>query len=586
MAINKTTQYTTNPNSIPVDTNSGLDQTLQDSLNERVINIDSVAESFFGLSGVDGQTYQVISWHSEGVSQGVSSGGGEFVFRSGVAKSEHNGGTVISPTVPPLSSQANISDFLEGAGESDSGGTGCFIRRSSSINAHMFGAYGDGASDDTAQIQKAINEVGEVNFIESVYILSSPLISPESSLINIVGSGPATKLVNNSTDMFTVDRPCYSKFENITLETGASAGHVWSFTTLTPGAGGYSGITNSVFKDIRVIVKNPAKSVMNNVNVNATFIDNLWMNFNVVLTQGHTVPAFDFQITSGGNVGANRWSRGRITYGDDYAFQLTSSDSGGYIYDNFLEDINFEIVVGGMVKVLGGNGTTLNNLYWYDLQNDKDSIGHGIYLGDNGGVVTRFTNISNCHRRSSNLGVGFYDIFCEPGNDVVGLNITNCNNATANGYKIQLNSSPDVVIEGLRENTVVDGISQNTIILSTLNFYAMLRLGNTKVATSTAIPDNTSHPSTGGELVLYPNTHGAGSSIWVRESGYGFVPVQTGIFRSISELSDIANPINTEGKSPGKMVFEFTNNRPTWAVGGSAASAWVYADGTTAASPT
>ena len=54
---------------------------------------------------------------------------------------------------------------------------------------------------------------------------------------------------------------------------------------------------------------------------------------------------------------------------------------------------------------------------------------------------------------------------------------------------------------------------------------------------------------------------------------------------SSTNLNSVAAAINTTGKFAGKRVWNTTANRPVWATGATAASVWVYADGTTAHTP-
>jgi len=55
-------------------------------------------------------------------------GNGVFYWNSTLEKSNHNGGTIISPTVPEYSEQNSLFDYLEGVGETDLNGVGCFVR--------------------------------------------------------------------------------------------------------------------------------------------------------------------------------------------------------------------------------------------------------------------------------------------------------------------------------------------------------------------------------------------------------------------------------------------------------------------------
>lgn len=84
-------------------------------------------------------------------------GGGHFVWDSSKPKSAHNGGMVISPTVPWDGTQGSLSAFLAGTGETNPGGNGCFIRLAGPpTNVDWFGARGDGTTNDNASVNKAV----------------------------------------------------------------------------------------------------------------------------------------------------------------------------------------------------------------------------------------------------------------------------------------------------------------------------------------------------------------------------------------------------------------------------------------------
>lgn len=56
-------------------------------------------------------------------------GGGYFHWDPTKLKSEHNGGTVISPTVPWDGEKSSHSNYLKAANETDPAGSGCFVRK-------------------------------------------------------------------------------------------------------------------------------------------------------------------------------------------------------------------------------------------------------------------------------------------------------------------------------------------------------------------------------------------------------------------------------------------------------------------------
>lgn len=114
--------------------------------------LTSVA-GFSGLVGISGSRVKLKSWYA---SAWVQSGGGEFIFVSTMPKTSHNGGTIISPSVP----YDTVSSFLAGTGETDPSGSGCWVRDfDGPINALWFGAVGDGITDNSAQLAAFRNAV-------------------------------------------------------------------------------------------------------------------------------------------------------------------------------------------------------------------------------------------------------------------------------------------------------------------------------------------------------------------------------------------------------------------------------------------
>lgn len=119
--------------------------------------LDSVS-GFYGLYGGDNSRVKLKSWSSDYilVTGGKPTGGGEFIFVPTMPKTSHNGGTIISPSVP----YSSISAFLAGTGESDPSGSGCWVRDfDGPINALWFGAVGDGVTDNSAQLAAFRNAV-------------------------------------------------------------------------------------------------------------------------------------------------------------------------------------------------------------------------------------------------------------------------------------------------------------------------------------------------------------------------------------------------------------------------------------------
>jgi len=93
---------------------------------------------------------------------GGNRGGGLFYWDASCAKNLHNGGTIISPTVPWNGQQGTLAAFLAGTSETQPSGTGCWKRIVEvSISAADFGAIE--GQDITLPMQAASNAASELS---------------------------------------------------------------------------------------------------------------------------------------------------------------------------------------------------------------------------------------------------------------------------------------------------------------------------------------------------------------------------------------------------------------------------------------
>lgn len=142
-------------------------ETFQKSLNFSDVADKSLARSNLGLSSVD-SIYELIKQTNENKNlanvrsyiSGANSGGGLFYWSPLVSKSEHNGITVFSPTVPFDGTYSTLSDFLGGVGETSPGGNGCWVRFTGGIDdIHTEWAGHDvsGVNESNASVMACIN---------------------------------------------------------------------------------------------------------------------------------------------------------------------------------------------------------------------------------------------------------------------------------------------------------------------------------------------------------------------------------------------------------------------------------------------
>lgn len=106
--------------------------------------------------------------HVKGYVPGTAFGGGQFYWDGSKPKSQHNGITIFSPTVPWDGSYAGLAAFLAGTGETNTGGIGCWVRVNFPLDAiHTEWAGHDvtGSNDSTASVNACINKFGGVRSI-------------------------------------------------------------------------------------------------------------------------------------------------------------------------------------------------------------------------------------------------------------------------------------------------------------------------------------------------------------------------------------------------------------------------------------
>lgn len=141
-----------------------------------------------------------ILYHLDGYHAGSYVGGGPVYWDPLKPKSAHNGGTVISNTVPWNGTFGTLAAFLAGTGETSPGGTGCYIRPVSGyIECAAFGTKSnDNTVDNFAPLNAALSAVGAISSANrpqlvlpagDTYYATSPNFGKFSG-VTIIGPGP------------------------------------------------------------------------------------------------------------------------------------------------------------------------------------------------------------------------------------------------------------------------------------------------------------------------------------------------------------------------------------------------------------
>lgn len=121
-------------------------------LGRGVVAVDSIADLLSLADRRSDLRYMVRGYHS-----GSSIGGGEFYWDAERSKSQHNGGTVISPTVPWDGLFSTHPAFLLGTGETATAGSGCWVRvYEHDIQVTWFGSISNDPTKDNKDVLEAV----------------------------------------------------------------------------------------------------------------------------------------------------------------------------------------------------------------------------------------------------------------------------------------------------------------------------------------------------------------------------------------------------------------------------------------------
>jgi len=204
----------------------GASQYLEGLKRILLLPVGAVSENFAGAFVADGLRVQAAGWLPA-----TQIGGGVFVGRQSVAKSLHDGGKYISPTVPAASAQpgadlnAQIANFNAGAGETDPGGNGVYVRTDSILTPRAYGAQLNGVADDTAALASYTGLADE----KGADLVNYTPTQTVAEALAAAGGGPAALAAD--------------------LDTIAESGAFYADVTTANRPDGIVGTVNSIYVD-------------------------------------------------------------------------------------------------------------------------------------------------------------------------------------------------------------------------------------------------------------------------------------------------------------------------------------------------
>jgi hypothetical protein len=197
----------------------------------RSVVVVSAINELLSAAAVDDKAYAVSSYYPGALAltdNSQVSGGGTFKWAANVPKSAHNGGTVISNTVPWDGSEAGLPGFLAGTGETTPAGTGCFLRVfSGALHAEFFGAN-TSLANNAPSINKALSVHTCILPAKTLTCTSDIIIPPTidpliPNGVSLTGQGSYSKLIMNGCQVLALDGT-YFALKDFTVARIGSAG--------------------------------------------------------------------------------------------------------------------------------------------------------------------------------------------------------------------------------------------------------------------------------------------------------------------------------------------------------------------------
>lgn len=146
-----------------VDTNSLSGEVSADDFGKAGGN---TVQNLVGITPiVPNSVYRSVAYYN-----GTTFGGGTFVWAASQPKNTHNGGWIISPTVPWDGSPSTHAAYLIGTGETAPGTNGCWVKIFDDLTFEDYGALGSWngttGNNDTQEIQRAVDTAPEYTTIK------------------------------------------------------------------------------------------------------------------------------------------------------------------------------------------------------------------------------------------------------------------------------------------------------------------------------------------------------------------------------------------------------------------------------------
>lgn len=342
-----------------------------------------------------------------------SNGAFEFYISDGAYDLEYvfNGDVLTRLVNIPIYNPANAVGFVQD-------GTGAVERTTQAkileveVSVDDFGAVGNGIANDSPAIVAAQAAVaaaggGVVRYTSGktynigTTIVPTPGVTHKGtgrSFTDLINLRPGAKLISSTTDLFAdvnADILVGIEFENLAFESRIGGGHIFKFAGVS-GGGVNSIVAKFNAKGCLFNQANAAKSIMHGYTQEGVF--SIRFSACEFLYNGqNTVPAIDIRTRTINSfiIDGNSWftAQAPVNGSGTYAVYMESLNAGATGTTVKIEDVLFEIAVGGAVHLKSISNSIIRNTGSFDLLEAGFLPNNPAFVIDKGSVAPASNNI-------------------------------------------------------------------------------------------------------------------------------------------------------------------------------------------------
>lgn len=373
-------------------------------------------------------------------------------------------------------------------------------------NVKVFGAVGDGATDDTAAIQAAIDAAevagGQVFVppVSSYYLVTN--LTAQAADVQFAGVGAASHIRSDSDHVFDLAGTPRLTMRDLHITAAASA-KACLFISGT--------VSRALFENVTFSTQHAAAYALFATGSGWKLLDSMFLMCEIDAdSNAASVPVINLIDTVGGICNQNTWLGGRWTGHASATAPIAylSCQASNYMYGNTFQGINIEIPTAGAIHLEGHQNAAIRDVGMYDLTTATD---HMIIVGKHAsGLESLSVFIENTLRISGTIST-FYDIHVL---SAFNTTIINSGAQPPNTGKIDLNGAKALIL-----NPQADTIDADTFAIILSNRTDEIQLRDSTRLRGSGTPESAVTAPVGS--IFLRTDGGAGTTLYVKESGTG-----------------------------------------------------------------